>query len=288
MRKTSLVLRPEQIPLFLRAIAHNRTVIQEQIRTGRFCDADIYFVIEQDDDYVLLPPGRRDAELARSFNDYFAGTLVGALPFASRHGSDGIRVSRTGRITKVELKLCIKNQDRYTINENGFFTVVDSGKVVGFKSDCSACYEVKHNLAGKEVETYFVLYDGKAHELIAIWRMDGKKIVERLAKVAPKDSEKAKKISISLSAFMEEGEEVFLDFIPSVGVDSWIQRIYEREGRDPQEAIRGCWTKQLDERFKVMWTSGTSLSDMMVEFGKTKQAIQSRAKILRVYRPTKS
>lgn len=275
----------EQIPHFRSAINHNRRVVEEQMKTGEFCAASYYFVIEKEGGYTLLPPGRRDAELARSFNDYFAGALVGALPFAARHGSDGIRVSWTGKITKVELKLCIKNEDRYTINENGYFTVVGSKKVVGFRSDCSACYEIGNNLASKEVETYLVLYDGKRHELIAIYRMAGKNIVNRLAKVAPKDSEKAKKLSITLSAFMEEGEEIFLDFAPSVGVEAWEQRIYEREGKDPQDIIRGCWTKKLDERFAILWSTGVSLADMMDEFGKTKQSIQSHAKILGVKRP---
>lgn len=280
----SLKLTREQIPLFLRAIAHNRRVVLEQIESGRFCSSDYYFVIEQDGIYTLLPPGKRDAELARSFNDYFAGSLIGALPFAARHGSDGIQVSPTGVITPVELKLCMKSEDRYTINEKGYLTVVGSKRVVGFRSDGSACYEIGNNLASKNVDTYFVVYDGIKHELIAIYKMKGNDIISRLGKVAPKDSEKAKKISITLAAFMESGEEIFLDFLDSVGVEAWEKRIYDREGRDPSETV--VWSPERNELFFKMWETGESLENLMTTFpGRTKAAIQSHAKILGAKRP---
>lgn len=292
MNDNKLALTPEQIPLFLRAIAHNRRVILEQIRTGRFCDADIYFVVEQDGEYVLLPPVsegyRRDAELARSFNDYLAGSLIGALPFAARHGSDGIKVSSTGKVTQVELKLCMKSTDRYTINENGYITVQGSKKVVGPRSDCSACYEIGNNLASKDVDTYFVIYDGKKHELITIRKMDGKDIVKRLAKIAPKDTEKAKKLSISLAAFIEEGEEVFLDFIDSVGIEAWEERIYDREGKTrPTGAPNSKWTDEMEEELFLLGEAKIlSYDEIAKVFGVSKSAIGNKLRRVREARKT--
>lgn len=285
MNNNKLALKPDQIPLFLRAIAHNRKVVLEQISNGRFCDSDYFFVTEQSDGFDLVPPGRRDATLARSFDDYFAGSLVGALPFTGRHGSDGIKVSSTGKVTQVELKLCIKNDDRYSINEKGYLTVHNAKKAVGFRSDCSACYELKHNLQSKNVETFFVLYDGKNHELIAIFKMSGADIISRLEHLVPKEGEKAKKVSISLAAFMESGEEVFLDFIDSVGVINWERRIYERFGRNPTESS-GYWNQTRTARLALLWTTGVKLDVINAEFGdKTKKALQSRAKYLGLKRP---
>lgn len=276
-------LARNQISQFLRAIAHNRRTVLEQIRTGKFCDAEYFFVLEKDGEFTLLPPGRRDADLARSFNDYFAGALVGALPFAARHGSDGIKVSSTGDVTKVELKLCIRNGDRYTINDNGYLTIVGSDKAVGFRSDCCACYEIGNNLASKEVETYLILYDGKKHELIAIFRMNGKNIVDRLAKVAPKDSEKAKKLSISLSAFMKDGEEIFLDFLDSVGVDEWEQRIYDREGKSrPEGPGNSKWSKEMEDHLFLLGQGDLSYDEMAKIFGVTKNAISNKLRRVRL------
>lgn len=286
-------LARDQIPEFLRAIKHNRKVAAEQSESGRYTDYDYYFVSCHDGVYSIMPPGRRDAELARSYNDYFAAALVGALPLAARHGSDGIKISPTGHITKVELKLCIKNASRYGINNNGFLTVVGSPKVKGIRSDCKACYEISKNLDSKDIDTYFVLYDGTNHQVISIWKVPGSAIVRRLGKNVPKAGEKAKKLNITLSAIITDGEEVFLDFIDSVGLEAWENSIYEQAGKTRPVALppktkvvstrqNANWTKDMEDQLLIMAEGGMTYDLLAKAFKVSKSSISNKLRRVRI------
>lgn len=285
----SLKLTRDQIPAFLRAIKHNRRIAAKQSASGRYTDFDYYFVSYHNGLYTLLPPGRRDAELARSYNDYFAAALVGALPLAARHGSDGIKISPTGLITKVELKLCIKNAARFGINDNGFLTVVGSQKVKGIRSDCKACYEISKNLDSKDIDTYFILYDGNQHQLISIWKIPGSAIVRRLGKNVPKEGEKAKKLNITLSAIITEGEEVFLDFMDSVGLEAWEDSIYAQAGKTRPVALpsktkskvvssrqNARWTKDMENQLLIMAEGGMTYDLLAKTFKVSKSSISNK------------
>jgi len=290
-------LTREQIPQFLRAIAHNRRTVMEQLQTGQFCCHSYYFVTVRDGSYHLLPPGRRNMELARKFDDYLPGSLIGALPSVALHGCDGIKINAFGQVTKVELKLSLKSSDRYTLTSGGTITVRDREKPVSFRSDSAACFEIGGNLASKEVDTYLVNMDADTYDLISIYCMPGSEIVRCLEKNVPKANERAKKMKITLSRFMKHGSEVFLSCMDSLGVVGWEDRIYAREGKNrPQPQTRavrrtnkgrnGFWTKEKEDLLRVHWTSGTNSHVIVRSLGATSlKAVQSKAKRLQLYRP---
>jgi hypothetical protein len=286
MNKTSLVLRPEQIPAFLAAVKHNKAVLIEQLRTRRICDADYYFVKTTDNGLELIQPETHTMDNGRAFNDFVAGSLVGALPFADLHGSDGIRLDECGNIREVELKLCMKSNFRYEIHEKGHINIINGSG--NFRSDVCAYYEIVHNINKKNVDTYLIAFDKDTWELIDVYRMTGEKVVELLAKNQTSGEDKtSKKRSITLAAFMKHGQKVYQETLEPVGVEAWEKRIYDRYGRDPSDAH--VWSKDRDELFISLWTTGEPLDKILALFpGRTKKAIQSRAKFLKVKRPVKS
>lgn len=283
MSQTTLVLRPHQIPLFIAAVEHNKRMLQEQCRTRRFCNQDYYFVAVENGELVLILPGTHDMDLTRSVNDYIAGALVGALPFIDLHGSDGIKIDECGNITQVELKLCMKAGTRYEINDSGKITII--GGTGGVRSDGAAHYEIVDNLEKKNVSTYFVMFDKTTYELIQVYRMTGDNVIELIGKNQNTGEDKSsKKRSITLSAFMKHGQKVFQDVLPAVGVEEWEHRIYHRCGRNPSEG-EPVWTVEKNAVFAKLYTNNVPIEDIMVVFpGRTKKAIQSHAKKLKLRR----
>lgn len=283
MAQKTLVLRPSDIPAFLEAIKHNYRVLVEQIKLRRFCDQDYYFVTLIDGELHLIPPGSHHMDAVRASNDYIAGALVGALPFLDLHGSDGIKIDECGNVREVELKLCMKSSDRYEINVNGHIQIID-GKG-GFRSDCAAHYEIVKNLSKKNVDTYLVIFDKVAWELIDVYKMSGEKIVELLDKNQNSgESKTSKKRSITLSAFMKYGQKVFQDILNEVGVVAWEHRIYARCGRDPSEG-QPFWTDEKTARLKELYEDGLAVGKIRIMLGaSTDEAIKSHVKKHRIHR----
>jgi len=286
MHPTTYAIRREKIPAFLKAIRHNLKTIKNQIKSGKIHDFDYYFVQVVNGELDLVPPGRHYMSTNRSSNDYIAGAMIGALPFLELHGSDGIKVDECGNITQVELKLCMKKPSRYKISDNGHVSVAECEKVVGFRSDAAAHYEIVNNIEGKRVDTYFVVCDDQTWEVITVRKMLGDKVVDLISKNQVTGEDKtSKKRSISLTAFIEHGQEVYLQGIDCVGVSEWEKRIYDRDGRDPSEAER-YWNEERKTRLTILWTTGVKLDLIEKEFiAKGKKAIQAQAKYLGLKRP---
>ena len=136
--------------------------------------------------------------------DIIGATLLGELPSNEKHGADGFRLVN-GVYEPVEYKKAGKAKSLIWKTERdnlncGPYNIEGSRKPL--RSTLRAKYEIKNNLASKNMPTVLFVFDDTNQVFVSGFELDGNTIVERLA------SCKAAKRTITLSCFMKHGTEI--------------------------------------------------------------------------------
>lgn len=205
---------------YLRRVAENTAELLAQTKAGSFDITKFHGF-----DFVkgVLQP----VKLLKKTHDIFAAVIIGALPYLDEHtGADGV-ILEDGVFHDIELKTCYSHlsplhafrTDQGTVyftKDVGSWTGdwVDRNKTCIAKSKFSASFDIKHNLHTKERKTFLICIDGTTGEIICVYAMEGKRVLEYL-----KTSN-----DIKLGSFMSSGVEITNVALPVTGWDAWIDR----------------------------------------------------------------
>jgi hypothetical protein len=196
------------------------------------------------------------------------------------HGADGMDFDLEGDITFVEFKLCSKPQNRYGIGPKGGIITSNGDSLLG---DASANYEIVNNLASKNHRTIFAFMDDITHEIITVRSLTGDFIVNTLQfNKSTGKTRVSKKRSISLSCFMNSGEEVELPGFHKVGLENWQDRIYANHGKSRNDYVQPLiWDQSKIKELTDLIGKGFTHAQIGSRLGCSGKAVSSKLGKLR-------
>lgn len=207
--------------LYKKRVAENKIELAHQRSNGSF---DITKFHGVDYERGILQPIR----LIKKSHDIFAAVLLGFLPYLAEHnGADGVMLEND-EFLDVELKTCYTHISPKlafkTKQGTVYFTKdvsswewdwVDKNKTCLAKSQFKASFDIKNNLHTKDRKTFLICIDGDTGEIICVYSMEGKDVLEFLRSSN----------DIKLGSFMTSGKEVTDIAVPVTGWTKWIDRV---------------------------------------------------------------
>lgn len=170
-------------------------------------------------------------KLIKKSHDIYAAIMLGFLPYLAEHnGADAVMLDN-GKFIDVELKTSYTHISPKlafrTKQGTVYFTKdvsswdddwVDKNKTCIAKSQFKASFDIKNNLHTKDRKTFLICIDGDTGEIICVYSMEGKKVLEFLESSN----------DIKLGSFMSSGTEVSTVEVPVTGWDNWIDRVKDQ------------------------------------------------------------
>jgi hypothetical protein len=275
MALRSSFTRPTRTEL-IQARLHNLTVFLEQQKTKRFCAQDYIFLGGDCKNFWLKKPGTHGlSTTTRKSDDIIAGAISGVIPFDNADGDDGLLVNENGTTTRVELKLAMKVIGRYFISKTG---AISCDSKVSFRNDVNAYYEIVNNLMKKKVRTHLVILDSDTWEVVEILALDGKAVYSHLKYNQNNGKEKtSRKRSIPMNYFVKNGWRLRPNGIDVLGIETWEDRIYARDGvTRPEGNINQTWTTAMVDTLLNLASSGMTYTNMATKLGVSRSAISNK------------
>jgi len=167
-------------------------------------------------------------KLIKKSHDIFAAIVLGFLPYLAEHnGADGVMLE-DDEFLDVELKTCYTHISPKlafrTKQGTVYFTKdvsswdwdwIDKNKTCLAKSQFKATFDIKNNRHTKDRKTFLICVDGDTGEIICVYSMEGKTVLEFLQTSN----------DIKLGSFMTSGKEVTDTTVPITGWTKWINRV---------------------------------------------------------------
>lgn len=167
-------------------------------------------------------------KLIKKSHDIFAAIVLGFLPYLAEHnGADGVMLE-DDEFLDVELKTCYTHISPKlafrTKQGTVYFTKdvsswdwdwIDKNKTCLAKSQFKATFDIKNNRHTKDRKTFLICIDGDTGEIICVYSMEGKTVLEFLQTSN----------DIKLGSFMTSGKEVTDTTVPITGWTKWIDRV---------------------------------------------------------------